>query len=359
MKFINILLLSFAILFSFSCDESTKKTAKSYLPKARGKAGVLLVVMDTAKYNSEVGLALRKILAKPILGLPQPEPQFTIQNINPLKFHKLLKSAKNIIIVTTLEGASRQNRSLLKYFTNESLQKIKKDPSLFMLSKQNDFARGQEVLHLFGKNDEILKENIIANGSKITNHFNQIEKKRLVKTIFKGEEKNLAKVLIKDHGFSLRLPLGFELSTNTKDFVWMRFLDNETEKNIFVYHQPYTSEDPFNDPLEYRESITTKFMRDSQKPDIFMTIQEIVPAIHNEVSFKGKYAKQTKGLWKLSDISGGGSYMSYIFVDESQKRIYYLEGYVYAPSQKKREPMREIEVILNTFKSGEDLEKAK
>ncbi len=355
MKIINTTILSLLLLFNFSCEDITKESEKAYLPKARGKAGVILIVMDTAKYNAELGLALRKILAEPILGLPQPEPYFTIKNINPLKFNSLLKAAKNLIFVTTLDGGSRQNQSQLKHFTNESLNKIKNDPSLYMFKKKDDFAKGQAILHLFGKDDESLKEKIIENGLKIRNHFMQIENKRLVNRIFKSEEKGVKKILIEEHDFSLRIPFGFELAKNEKDFVWIRQMDKEIEKNIFAYYRPFTSQEPFNDPLEYRESITTEYMRDSQKPDIFMTLQQ-VPSTTREVTFHGKYAKQTRGLWKLSDISGGGSFISYVFVDESQKRIYYLEGYVYAPGKDKREPMREVELILSTFKSGEALE---
>ena len=95
-------------------------------------------------------------------------------------------------------------------------------------------------------------------------------------------------------------------------------------------------------------------MRDVEKPDVYMTTQD-VPHQVQEVNFNGKYAKETRGLWKLSDISGGGAFVSYVFVDESQKRMYYLEGYAYAPSKDKREFMREIEVILSTFKSGKEL----
>ena len=85
-----------------------------------------------------------------------------------------------------------------------------------------------------------------------------------------------------------------------------------------------------------------------------MTLQNGYEEI-TEVNFKGRYAKQTRGLWKLSDISGGGPFVSYLFVDESQRRMYYLEGYVYAPSKDKREFMQEVEAIVNSFKSGEEL----
>ena len=97
-------------------------------------------------------------------------------------------------------------------------------------------------------------------------------------------------------------------------------------------------------------------MRDIQKPEIYMTTQSERANIR-EVSFQGKYAKECRALWKLSDISSGGPFVSYVFVDESQKRIYYLEGYVYAPGEDKRTFMQEVEVILQSYQSGEKLKK--
>ena len=58
---------------------------------------------------------------------------------------------------------------------------------------------------------------------------------------------------------------------------------------------------------------------------------------------------ESVGLWKLSDISAGGPFNSIIIYDSNKKRVYYLEGYVYAPGSKKRNLMQEISSILMTF----------
>jgi len=61
---------------------------------------------------------------------------------------------------------------------------------------------------------------------------------------------------------------------------------------------------------------------------------------------------ETRGLWKTSDSTNGGPFLSYTFVDKDLNRLYYIEGYVYAPSKDKRDLMLEMQVILRTFESS-------
>lgn len=348
-------LLAILIMLLNACTENTKQVSgKSYLPVARGEEGVILAVMDSAKWHGALGVTLRKTFASPVPGLPQDEPYFTVRHINPLKLNNILKTAKNMLFVTTLDDQSNQSRAMRRYITDASLKRIHNDTSLYMFVNKDEFAKGQQILHLFGKNDQLLIDKIRKNSDRLRGHFLKIVKDRIATKIFSAEEKNIKNQLIKNHDFSLKIPYGYDMAKNLRDFVWIRFLDPEFEKNVFVHYRPYRSQSPFEAPLKFRERITSTYMRDSEKPQIYMTLQDF-PATENEVNFNGKYAKETRGLWKLSDISAGGAFLSYIFVDESQNRIYYLEGYVYAPSTDKRAFMREMEVILSTFKSGKDL----
>jgi hypothetical protein len=310
--------------------------------------------MDTAHWNGKLGTALKDIYSAYVPGLPQDEPYFKIRNINPLNLNRILKTGKNMIFVSTLENQSLQNRSVRKYFTQESLDKIKKDSSRFKVPQRDLFARGQEVLHLFGQTEGQLVFHLEKNKSQLRNYFLAIEKKRLNAKLFKVRENQIEKSIKNKNDFSLKVPYGYDLARSDNDFIWLRQLDPEYEKNVFVHFKTFDSQEPFQDVMAYREGVTNEYMKDVQKPDIFMTLQNGYEEI-TEVNFKGRYAKQTRGLWKLSDISGGGPFVSYLFVDESQRRMYYLEGYVYAPSKDKREFMQEVEAIVNSFKSGEEL----
>ncbi|SMD34982.1 protein of unknown function [Reichenbachiella faecimaris] len=358
MKLRNIQNLFFLLItvFAASCnpDSSNNGGSKSHLPIARGEANAILCVMDTSQWNGAVGEALRDIFSDYVPGLPQDEAYFKLRNINPLKMNNILKTGKSMIFVSTMDNQGAQSRAMQNYFTSSSLERILQDTSLYRLPQKNQFARGQEILHLFGQTEGQLIAHLKRDKDVLRNYFLNIENERIAKAIFKVREKQIEKTLRETHGFDFQVPYGYDLAKNQRDFIWVRLLDPEYEKDVFVHYRPFTSRDPFEDVLAFREEITSSYMRDIQKPDIFMTLQNENMNIR-EVNFKGKYAKELRGLWKLSDISSGGPFVSYLFVDESQKRLYYLEGYVYAPSKDKREFMQEIEVILNTFRSGEEL----
>ncbi|GIS31703.1 MAG: hypothetical protein Ct9H90mP3_4990 [Flammeovirgaceae bacterium] len=55
-----------------------------------------------------------------------------------------------------------------------------------------------------------------------------------------------------------------------------------------------------------RAYISKKYLRDSEKSKIFMDIQDVFPIQSNKINFKGNLAIESRGLWKLSDISAGG-----------------------------------------------------
>ncbi|WP_420580561.1 DUF4837 family protein [Reichenbachiella sp.] len=352
-QFLFILLISI-LTVGCSSDNSKNGGSKSHLPIARGEANAILCVMDTSQWNGPLGEALREIFSVYVPGYPQDEPYFKLRNINPLKMNNILKTGKSMIFVSTMDNQGAQSRAMQNYFTSSSLEKILKDTALYRLPQKNQFARGQEILHLFGQTEKQLIGHLKRDKEILRNYLLNIEDKRISKSIFKVREKQIEKTIRETHGFDVQVPYGYDLAKNQRDFIWIRLLDPDYEKNIFVHYRPFNSKDPFDDVLAFREEITSSYMRDVQKPEIFMTLQKENMNIR-EVNFKGKYAKEVRGLWKLSDISGGGPFVSYVFVDESQKRMYYLEGYVYAPSKDKREFMQEIEVIINTFRSGKEL----
>ena len=144
------LLLFLSIALISSCDFEKAAKMKANLPKANGKPGQIIVVMDSAQWEGGVGKAVRSTFHEQVEYLPRDESKFSLSHIDPTDFQSILKKQKNIIFVTVLSDKSKGNRKLKKYFTEESLEMIEKDPSLFMYAKKDEFAKGQEVLHLFG-----------------------------------------------------------------------------------------------------------------------------------------------------------------------------------------------------------------
>ena len=77
-----------------------------------------------------------------------------------------------------------------------------------------------------------------------------------------------------------------------------------------------------------------------------MTTEDILPPDYSEFEMEGRYFAKLRGLWKLENGFMGGPFISLSTVDEKRQRIVTVDGYVYAPSEEKREFLRQVESIL-------------
>ncbi|MGB3778459.1 MAG: DUF4837 family protein [Tunicatimonas sp.] len=360
-----IVLLSLLLPYLTACEN----TSQSTLPLARGTDDEVLLVMDSTAWQGELGDELRLTFREAMPGLPQAEPYFDIRYVDPFKLNSVLRSAKNILFVTTLDNKTPAGRRMQSYFTEESIQRIRENQDLYMFEKQDEFARGQEIYHLFGNTEDELINNLQENRMKIRQRLVNVLLDRITEGLYKGnEQKSVSKYLLENYGFSLRVPFGYDLvplADDVEDFVWLRQL-GEIDKNVIVTYKDYTSEEAF-DPdniLAFREKQLGRYIADD--PTAYMTVQRVVPkgegvepdtitlVEYDTVTFQGRYAVEARGLWRLSNDSMGGGFLSYTFVDEAQDRLYYIEGYVYSPGEKKRPSIRELEAVLRTFRTPEE-----
>ncbi|NQZ76627.1 MAG: DUF4837 family protein, partial [Ekhidna sp.] len=351
----------FLIVIGFSCGEAAKENRrKDLLPNARGEADEIILVVDSTQWADTVGLAaeLRKTFMSPMLGLPQDEALFNVSKVNPRRLNSVLKSAKNMIFVMTLDSNTPDSRVLQKFFTDQSLNQIKRDTSIFMRTQRDVFARGQTVMFLFSATEQQLAKKINYNRSEIRNFFEASARETIKSSLFKSQKKELAARIKENHGVELTIPFGWEKARDLKNFVWMRKMDAETEQSLFIYYEPYTSQGIFNKIGEFRDKITERNLFDGENKDVYIKRQEIIPVFTERVNFNDHFAVEARGLWKISDNSRGGPFVSYTIVDEEEGLVYYVEGYVDSPGTRKKHLVRELEAILSTFKTKGDLKPA-
>lgn len=350
-----IFLLFLSSLF-WACDGNEDGKNSSDLPQASRVANEILVVMDSAQWNGRLGEEIKEVFAQRIPGLPQEEPSFNLRYISPRHFQGFLKLYPNILFVTILNDNSKDNRVMRTYFTENSLEQMRQNPEMFMYPRKNEFAQGQEVLHLFAQSEEELIQKLEKNENRLLAYFLEFERNRLSRRLFTGlPNKGLSEYLMKKYGFRMEFPIGYEIAIEKDKFVWTRLLDPEIDRNVWVAFRDYDNENVFTKEniLELRSSFARPYIWGRDSTTYIKTEME-APIHMREINFKGRYAIEMRGLWRLNNMTMGGPFLSYTFVDESTNRLYYIEGFVYAPGKDKREPMREVEAILWTFQSGEE-----
>ncbi len=351
----NLLIILIALIFfMIGCQSATDKVKKDFMPIARGEVDEIILVMDSAQWETQLGDELRDMYQQYMRILPQDEYEFTMNKVNPRKLNDVLKNAMNMIFVMTLDSRTLESRTIREYFTDNSLKMIQGDSSIFYTVRRDEFAKGQIVLYLFAQDEAQLIEHIKDNKGSLKELFASAVRERVREKSLKKLEKEIVASIEEKHGFHIDVPFGWDLAKDVKDFVWLRKLDADFEQNVFVYETDYLSKDVFDDITAFRDSITETYLRDSQRPTKYITRQPTIPLYTKRTSFKGQFAVEARGLWKISDNSAGGPFVSYTLVDEKSQKLYYIEGYVFAAGMKKKALVREVDAILSTFKTYSD-----
>lgn len=353
MRFIPFL---FITAISAGCFTDTRTMPAVGLP------GDVYVVMDSAQWLGPLGRTIDSLFSVDMPGLPRKEPIFQTKWIDPRKFSSTLKQRRNIILVLTLEKNTVGSRRVRKIFTPESIEKIKTNPSEFSTTSSDPFARGQEVLYLYGINESALIANLRSGGSKLPDYFDQRERQRLIKSMFKsGQVTGVSNIIKSEFGCELQIPLGYKVADQKEDFIWARQINPRDDKNIFVARKAYTSQKDFgiDELIKYRDEICRKYLfEDPDKPETYMLTETTVPFIPvtaDTINFNGHFAVRLRGLYRSNTMGMGGPFTALAVVDQGTQQFYYIEGFTFAPGKEQREIMRELEAILYTFKTSKEI----
>lgn len=356
---IIIISLSFYMSSCLSKEGAQSELEKSYLPSAKGKAGEMVLVIDTVQWKPSDGVGA--VLYENVLGktrgvLPQPEPQFTVTQVAPSGFTSILRQARNVLIVTTFDQNTHESAILRSYFGKGVIEKLRKEgEKKYYFVKKDAWANGQTVELLFAKDEATLKK-ILEDPKKarvITEHFHEVENEILQKSIRKSYSKNTDSFLRREWKVSMKLFDGYKIAQNDKDFLWLRHPELSFDNNIFIIKVPYTDQKQF-DPKEiiaFRDKIAKQYLYgDPSNQNSFVLTEPLVPVEANNTKIDGHLAVEVRGLWKTNNISMGGPFVSYTFTDKSGAYLYYIEGFIFAPGMNKRDLVREMEAQLRTFK---------
>lgn len=340
-----ILLVAISVI---SCNIDTG--GERLLVKASGKPGEVLLIMDSVQWKGKLGEAMRAALYQDLVGVSRPEKIFTVRYIEPTLFNSVLNKARNLIFVATLDSKTGGGQTVRNFMTENYIQN---NPDKFIISQKDIYASGQDALYLFSASEDELAEKVLNNKATIVNFFNQKEKDRLMQGLYKAKEETaVSDFMMRDYDCSVRVPNGYQIAANDPDFVWLRSV-GETDKNIFISFRNYTSADIFQNSnlIGLRDSITRlNVFEDPENDESYTKVDTVnMNTEFTNLTFNGHYGKKIRGIWKANNLTIGGSFLSYVFVDEETGRLYYIDGFVIRPGKNKREALRELDVILSTF----------
>jgi hypothetical protein len=126
-------------------------------------------------------------------------------------------------------------------------------------------------------------------------------------------------------------------------------------QGILIYCFDYTDTNSFNleNIIAKRNEITKKYIPGPTDDSYMQVSEEVILPVAKQINFNDQFAVETRGLWKVEGDFMGGPFLSYTLIDELRNRVITIDGYVYAPKDKKRNLLLQLEAILHTLKISE------
>ena len=323
------LILFIAILLSLiSCNQ---KSGKKLLPGSVGRYNELMVIANHKVWEGKIGKELKKVIASDVIGLPQPEPQFSITQIPHRGFDGFLKHNRNILSVEKSDVASFD----IDY---------------------NVFSKPQIYAHLKGPDQQSIIKLIQENSDKLITVFKEHDLDMVQKRLGKKSYKKTSIEFFNKQRISLKVPTDYNKISDTFDFVWFRKrfehygMNVNGSLNIIAYTIPL--EVPFSQVkdsiISIRNTIGKKHLPGGKEGTYLITEAAYTPHFFDAVLAK-RNAYKVNGKWEVYKDFEAGPFVAYFVNDSTNKRIVVVEALVYAPAIKKRDFMFEAEAIIRSL----------
>jgi hypothetical protein len=214
------------------------------------------------------------------------------------------------------------------------------------------YARPQKGAIITAKTEETLLKLIVENQKEIINAYNNSEiKERQRRTAISLKVIDSLKEYF---GLTINIPSAYRTAHKGKDFFWLRKdLKKTGSTNIFIYETAINK--ITSDSLALGQILTV--IRDSIGGSLlpvedngkFGTDYSYSPNFYI-TELDGNFAYKTKGMWDIENEFMAGPFVNYAVRDTINKRYLIIEGFTFAPAERKRNLQFELESIIQSVR---------
>lgn len=322
----QILLFICAIPLLFGC---TEKGSQAYLPSVSGKAGEVLVVINTQLYKSKISTAFYDLLGQDIDGMNWDEPLFDISFVTQDGFTDMLKPSRNLLWIDVSKTYSKNK----------------------VIYKKGVWGRGQAFIKIQAPDTVGLRAILNESGSNITSFFVEAERERLISYFKENTRDDWTKRVKDSSGIDIPIPRMFVKQKFADNFIWFSSGSLNDQADLLIYWYDYTDSNTFTKEylLAKRDSILKKYVPGPTEGSFMATERRFEPAMQ-ELNLDSNYVAELRGIWKVEGNLMGGPFISQTRLFAAENKIVTVEGFVFSPNQKKRNLMRRLEAVMYSLK---------
>ena len=297
----NIITIIFLLVIS--CSEKNKT-----LPSSTGNFSEIIFVTEDVLWEKKLKEIVNNIFEKEIEGLTQIEPSYKIIQVNHEEFNGLLKTHKNIIIVSKNSTTSNH---------------------------KNKWSKPQLVINL---NWEENAKNITHQFDKIKRIFDFNERKNIRAKIARLSKSNAEKKVNRFFEINIKIPKKYTVIQNDSSLFWASFnpIKAEEIQHLLVFSFSIIDTNQINKVIFFKtDSVLQKHLLGEPK-NSFVQIEPLYkPYLKDNIY---------RGLWRLKNGFMGGPFLLKTYYVKN--KVIIALGIIYAPNKSKRNYIKELEAIL-------------
>lgn len=201
-----------------------------------------------------------------------------------------------------------------------------------------------------GRNMEELHNLIKTNYPAVAQRINKHDEEQLQASIYAlGENPGLMRDISEKFGFNVQLPSKYRVAIAKDDpsFMWLRKNDKqENVMNFIISKKKYVSQDQLSvESIKEWRNALGEFVGSSEEGSKMVINDRDLPIYDYTHTIDGRFMKEVRGIWEMTDDFLGGPFSTYIYLDETSGNIIMLDAFIYAPGKNKRNMMQQLDYI--------------
>lgn len=343
----KIVTFALLLLAAVSCREFHTLTKDGKKP-IQGGAYEVLVICNNAEWESEVGAKLRDLLEQPVEMLNQNEPMFNVLRITANDFRHLLVQHRNILKVVITDKAEQAQ----------------------ITAEYDVDAAPQIVLTFQAPTQQAAVEYLNTNGDALVKVLEIAERNRTIAYAEKHNVKVLNDLLHNEFDIDVKIPKGYELRSQSEDFLWASYEFPTASQGFFCYSYPYRGRGSLTS--DYLVAMRNHFAKRIPGPSdgsYMITVEQIPDAegkgvmplkpLYRTVVVNGKEWIEMRGFWDVENDYMGGPFVSYTTINDATNEVFTIDCYVHSPKYGKRNFIRPLEHLVYLISFPKSVEQAK
>ncbi len=319
------LLLVFALALLVGCKQKSTPAFKAD-NFSTGKAGEMILAIDTSYWTPAARTRIYQVLQQPQPAINQVEPLFDI----------IQCSNKDFLASFT------RHRNIVQFDYNPNYSQN------FLDLKRDPYTKPQIQAVIRGNNQDSLLAIFLEHQDEIVEALYENDIARLQNAHRKLNNPNVEKKIKEKFGLTMTIPDGYFVGREEEDFLWLCFRTPKNDRFIMIYKSPAYELTTENIVYE-RNRITKAYIQGAVQgaypivADLegFPLMREYKLHYHNGI--------ELRGLWASVRDKMGGPFYSYTMLSPDQSSCITVDGFVYAPQEKKRDYLREVESIVKSI----------